>query len=469
MRVPYAKGLQLYTKSPLWMQNFLGFLTKPIPRSSLYGSGFNSFFQMLSKTQWYKPEPLKKIQENNLRSLIKHAYQNVPYYHKVFKKRKLRPDDIKTIEDLRKLPILSKDDVRKNFTQLVAVNSKNFNYGFNTTHGTTGKPLTFCLDQQNREKEYATQWRQLQWAGIDFSAKIATFRGNFVYTHGKTKAISKFNALSKELDFNSYNMNENLLLHYIKKLKNFQPDLIKGYPSVLQTMSKFMLNNNIKYSPKVIQTSSETLFQNDREFIEKAFECKIYDWYGQSEYVVSAGQCPEGNYHINVESGIMEFIKDDENVSPDELGEILGTGFFNYSMPFIRYKIGDVGRYSSDLCACGRALPLLQSLEGRINDLIITPDNKTISGLAFHHYWRRRINPYLPNVEDVHIIQKSKRKLLIELVKKEGYLDKETHIILKELKMLLGSQMEIEFKDVDPMQIGNKRRFTESELNANLG
>jgi phenylacetate-CoA ligase len=229
-----------------------------------------------------------------------------------------------------------------------------------------------------------------------------------------------------------------------------------------------MLNNNINYSPKVIQTSSESLFESNRELIEKAFECKIYDWYGQSEYVVSAGQCPEGNYHINVESGIMEFVKDNENVAPGELGEIVGTGFYNYSMPFIRYKLGDVGKSSDEVCACGRALPILESLDGRVNDIITTPDGKIISGLAFHHYWRRRINPYLPNVEDAHVIQKSKSKLLIELVKKEGYSDKETQKILTELKMLLGSGMEIEFKDMDSIQTGNKRRFTESELTLNL-
>ena len=450
------------------MQDIFALLTRPIPRSVMLGSGFHVFFQKLNKTQWYKPERLKRFQESRLRALIKHAYHNVPYYHKIFKERNIRPGDIKTIEDLKKLPILTKEDVRNHFDQLIAVNANDYKYGIGNTSGSTGKPLTFYLDQQNREIEYAAEWRQLSWAGIDFQDKIATFRGGLVYEHGKTKALWKFNALSKELNFNTFNMNESLLKIFIKKLKNFHPDLIKGYPSVLQIVSKFILSNNVVIDPKAIQTSSESVFESQREIIEEAFNCKMYDWYGQSEYVVSAGQCPEGNYHINGDSGIMEFVKNGENVASGELGEILGTGLYNYSMPFIRYKTDDIGKYSDEICTCGRGLPLLQSIEGRVTDLITTPDGKIISGTSFVHYWKHRISPHTPNVDYVHIIQKSKKRLLIEMVKKERYSNEETQTILRELKLLLGSEIEIGFKDLDSIPIGRKWRFTESELDTSL-
>lgn len=432
----------------------------------MLGSGFHTFFQELNRTQWYRPEELKRLQERRLRSIIKHAYDHVPYYHRNFRERKIRPSDVRTIEDLRKLPILTKEDVRDNFNQLMAVNAKNYKYGVSRTSGSTGKPLNFYLDQQNREKEYAAQWRQLQWAGIDFESRIATFRApeSLVHGHGKTKALWKFNALSKELDFDTLSMNGSTLKKYMERLREFTPDLVKGYPSALQTMAKSMLVSNTVIIPKAIQTSSESLSKSQRGIIEEAFNCKIYDWYGQSEYIVSAGQCPEGNYHVNAELGVMELVKDGENVTPGELGEILGTGLYNFSMPFVRYKIGDIGKYSGGRCVCGRGLPTMESLEGRLSEVIVFPDGRILSGVAFEVYWKDCITPYIPNVDYVHVIQKSKNKLLVEMVKTDHFSSQEMRKILEELKMLLGPLMEIEFRYLDSIPIGRKVRFTHSEL-----
>ena len=461
--------MKIYSESPLWIQDIFALFTRPIPRSALLGSGFHAFFQKLNKTQWYKPKRLKRFQESKLSALIKHAYHNVPYYHKIFKERNIRPKDIKTIEDLKKLPILTKEDIRNHFSQLTAVNAKDYKYGTGKTSGTTGKPLPFLLDQQNREMEYACQWRQRVWANINFSSKIAIFRAGLGWRKfEQDKPCWKFNALSKELEFNILGMDKNMLKTYVEQLKKFRPDLIEGYPSAIQLLATYILEykENGIFS-RAIRTSSETLSDSQRSIIEDGFRCKVYDWYAQSEYVVSAGQCSEGNYHI-VESGIMEFIRDGEQVGEGEVGEIVGTGLYNYSMPFIRYRTGDVGKYSEEKCNCGRGLPIIQSLEGRVSDTLITPSGKLLSVTTFEVYWKCRISPHTPNVDYVHIIQKSKRKLLIEMVKKEHYSNEETQTILRELRALLGSEVEIEFKDLDSIPIGRKLRFAESELNISL-
>ena len=466
MRIPYAKGLEIYSKSPLWMQDIFALITRPIPRSVMLGSGFHAFFQELNKTQWYKPEKLKRFQESRLRALVKHAYHKVPYYYKIFKGRNIRPDDIKTIEDLKKLPILTKENVRNHFDELTAVNAKDYRYGTGKTSGSTGTPLTFLLDQQNREMEYAGQWRQRIWANINFHSKISTLRGTLGWRKfEKAKPCWKFNALSKQLEFNVFGIDKNMLKMYVEKLKRFQPDLIEGYPSAIQLLAMYILDCDIKgIFPRAIQTSSETLSDSQRSIIEEGFCCKVYDWYSQSEYVVAASECPEGNYHV-VESGIMEFIRDGEQVREGEMGEIVGTGLYNYSMPFIRYRTSDLGKYSGEKCNCARGLSIIQSLEGRVSDTIITPDGKLLSGMSFEHYWKHRISPYTPNVDYVHIIQKSKRRLVIEMVKNEHYSDEETQTILRELKVLLGPEIEVELKDLDSIPVGEKWRFTESELN----
>ena len=469
MRISFGRGLEIYSRSPLCIQDIFALLTRPIPRYVLLGSGFQLFFQELNKTQWFKPKRLKRFQESKLRVLIKHAYYNVPYYHRIFKERNIRPADVKTTEDLKKLPMLTKEDVRKNFDQLIAMNAKEYKYGIGKTSGSTGKPLAFLLDQQNREMEYASQWRQRTWANVDFNSKIATLRGTLGWRRFKKgKPCWKTNALSKQLEFNIFGIDKNMFRMYVEKLKKFQPDLMEGYPSAIQLLAIYILEFDAKgIFPEAIQTSSETLSNSQRSIIEKSFQCKVYDYYGQSEYVVSASECPEGNYHI-VESGIMEFIRDGEQVAEGEIGEIVGTGLCNYSMPLIRYRTGDIGKHSGEKCNCERGLPVIRSLEGRVSDTIITPDGKLLSGMSFEHYWKHRISPYTPNVDYVHVIQKSKRKFLIEMVKNEHYSIEETQTILRELKGLLGPDIEVEFKDLDSIPIGRKWRFTESELNVGL-
>lgn len=472
MRIPYSKGLEIYGKSPPLVQSIFALFLMPIPRSVMLGSGFHTFFRELTRTQWYKPERLKRFQESRLRALIRHAYHKVPYYHRIFRERNIRYDDVRTIKDLEKIPILTKDDVRNHFSELVAVNAREYRYGIGRTSGSTGKPLTFYLDQQNREIEYATQWRQRRWANIHFNSKIATFRpfrGNLGWINFQSgKPRWKFNAFSKQLEFNVFGIDKTTLKMYVNRLTKFCPGLIEGFPSTIELLAKYILEHNIKgVSPAAVQTSSEKLSDHQRAVIKEAFDCRVYDWYGQSEYVVSAGECPEGNYHI-VESGIMEFIKDGEQISEGEIGEIIGTGLYNYSMPFIRYRTTDLGRYSEEKCSCGRGLPIIRSLEGRVSDLIIAPDGKLISGASFEHYWKHQISPHAPNLDYVHVIQKSNKKLLIEIVKKEGYSDKETQALLRGLILLLGPEVQIELKDLGSIPNGRKWRFTESELDISL-
>lgn len=469
MRIPYGKGIEIYNKGSPWLQEIFALATRPIPRSVMLGSGFHAFFRELNRTQWFKPERLEKIQESKLRALIRHAYDNVPYYHKIFKERNMTPGDVKTIEDLRKLPMLTKEDVRKNYNQLVALNAKDYKYGIGKTGGSTGRRLAFLLDQQNREMEYASLWRQRVWANVGFNSRIASFRGHISWEKFRRSEPSwRLNALSKQLDFNIFAMDEKMLEVYVDKLRRYKPDLIEGWPSAIHLLAMYLLKHNAKgISPVAVQTSSETLLDNQRTVIEEAFQCRVYDWYGQSEYVVSAGQCPEGNCHI-AESGIMELIKNGEQVGEGEFGEIIGTRLYNYSMPFIRYRVRDVGKCTKEECCCERGLAIVRSLEGRVSDIIVTTDGKLITGANFEGVWIYRIRPHTPNVNYVHVIQKSKDKLIVEMVKEQHYSDEETRVILSELKSVLGANMDIEIRDLDSVPLQRKRRFAESGLNISL-
>jgi phenylacetate-CoA ligase len=182
---------------------------------------------------------------------------------------------------------------------------------------------------------------------------------------------------------------------------------------------------------------------------------------------VSVDECPEGSYHVT-ESGILEVVRDGEQVSDGEIGEIIGTGLYNYSMPLIRYRTTDICRHSGGSCSCGRGMPLVQSLEGRTSDTILASEGKIVTGMSFEHYWKHEISPFTPHLDYVHVIQRFDKRILVKMVKKEGYSDEETMAIIRGLNSLLGPDIQVEFEELNAVPAQRKWRFTESELNVCL-
>ncbi len=463
--VSYGTGLSLYKKSPRFVKKCINSLLSPIPRSVLLGRGFHEKLDLLLKTETWSSTDLVHFQEKKLRDLISHTYTYCPYYRDIFTKAKVHPADIKEIEDLRKLPILTKDIIRHNFNEIVSLNYNEFKPGLAHTSGSTGEPLEFYLDQQNREAEYASVWRQAFWGGMrDINVKIATFRGDFVYDFEKTDDLSRWDGISKECIFNTYNLNRTTVHRIVQKLNKFKPLLIKGFPHSLYILSRFIDEEgfSLDVQPLLIQTSSEQLTLQMRETIESAFECKIMDWYSQSEYVVSFGQCECGTYHQTMETGIMGFIEDEWG-----LERLVGTGLWNYSMPFINYDVGDiVDTETGPKCACGRDLMSVRSFEGRLNDILYTPDGRAVSGGGLDHYWKHRVIPSLTTVpEYIHFIQDSRSKLSIQVYSSKELLKEDLNSISSGLIPLFGNEMGIEIALLDQLPTAKKWKLVDSRVN----
>jgi phenylacetate-CoA ligase len=463
--VSYSTGLSLYKKSPQFVKKCINSVLSPIPRSALLGKGFHEKLDLLLKTETWSSTDLVRFQEKKLRDLISHAYTYCPYYRDVFTNAGLHPRDIRSIEDLRKLPILTKDIIRHNFDEIVSSKYNEFKPGLAHTSGSTGEPLEFYLDQQNREAEYASVWRQIFWGGIkDLNTKIATFRGDFVYDFEKTRDVSRWDGVSKELIFNTYNLNRTTVHRIVQKLNEFKPLLIKGYPHSLYVLSQFISEggSSLNFKPLLIQTSSEQLTLQMRETVEATFGCKIMDWYSQSEYVVSFGQCECGTYHQTMETGVMDYIEDEWG-----LERLVGTGLWNYSMPLINYNVDDIIDTKTDKkCACGRDLASIQSFEGRSNDIIYTPDGRAISGGGgLEVYWRRRVIPSLTVIpEYIHFTQESRNKLLIQLYCSKGLIEDDLNAISLGFNPLFGNEMDIDIMLLDQLPNTKKWKLVDSKV-----
>ncbi len=413
----------------------------------------------LRKTQWWSPTQLKELQNQRLKFLIKHAYNDVPYYRRIFRERKLTPNDIKTEEDLHKLPILTKDIIRKNFSGLEAVNFDSWKPWLSKTGGSTGEPLKFYITKTNISVGWACNFRGWEWAGYKLRDKCVNLGGSSIVPAQKSKLSKRLRyVIERNLPLSAVSMNKEIMNQYAEKIRQFKPKFIRGYPSAIYLFAEHLKEARTEdINPKAILTTAEVLYPIQRKAIESQFGCRVFDGYGARDGGANAMECSEhSGFHVSVESAVIEFVKDNETVSSGESGEMLCTDLFNYAMPFIRYAVGDVGTPADELCQCGRGLPLIKSIEGRTADIIKLGDGTVLSGPAFTLLFKEF------DIEQYQIVQTAKNRLLIKVVKGIDYAEKDTTSILNVIKAHAGEDAEVNIEivdDIPPMKSGKRRFF----------
>ena len=232
---------KIYNSSPPFIQN-IGRRVYPHFKKPIWKNPeFLKWYNFLQESQWWSKEKLEKYQIQQLSKLLNHAYENVPYYRRVFDKRSLKPKDIKNFDDLKKLPYLTKDDVRKNLKDLIARNILKEDMKYVTTGGTSGEPLGFYIERKTNIIRMAFEWREWNWMGYKFGDRCIVLRGNVV----KRKENGKPNwwEYDKENNYlilSTYDMTDENLPKYIKKIEAFKPRIIRAYPSAIDILAKFI-------------------------------------------------------------------------------------------------------------------------------------------------------------------------------------------------------------------------------------
>ena len=241
--------------------------------------------------------------------------------------------------------------------------------------------------------------------------------------------------------FSSYHITEENIPYYIDKLVKFKPDYIDAYPSSLYSIARYAQkhNINIKKVTNGITTSAETLLPDQRETIETVFGVPVTDQYGAAEMCIFVGQCKKGNYHIHSDYAVVEFLKEDgSQAGPGEEAEIVCTGLINPVMPLVRYRIGDRGILSDKKCKCGSPFPVMEKILGRMDDVIVTPDDRRVG----------RLSPVLKGfpVKEVQYIQKTVDALEVLIIKDCGYTGDTDKDVISELRKRLGHDICIGIK-----------------------
>ena len=401
----------------------------------------------LRRDQHSSESELRNSQTKRLRAIINHAYTNVPFYRRKFDEARIKPDDIKNVEDLTRIPMSTRNEIQA--TPLSEITAKNTDLNKcikRTTSGSTGIPLTVIVDSRAERFEEALWTRACLENGLRIQDRMA------VIHDPRSRRASRTNDMIQKIGImrRKYVSIFDTVEQQYRLIEEYNPQAIKGYSSSLAILADFVKQQSSHIRPRQIFSGAELLDSQTRKLISSVFEAEVFDNYASNEFTLMAWECREHEgYHINVENVIMEFIADGETVAPGERGEIVCTGLTNYAMPLIRYRLGDVGIPNEKQCSCGRTLPLMKVVEGRADDFLITTDGRLISPLVFFPF------PFKEGeTRQFRVIQERRDKLIIQLVLQEG-VRSEPEIFehaRKEISRLFGAATRVEFQTLDKIE-----------------
>ena len=464
---------KIYYSSPVWLQNLLVSAYGVSLRHKRYGKGTREQLEFLLSNESKNREELYEIQQLLFVKTAKAALSHVPFYRSWAAEHHIHPGDIRGLEALSLFPILDKETVRENplnFYDERYLSSKSA--FFLSTSGTTGTPLKILTDSLFRTKHYAFWSRIRAWFGLSPIPRRATLFGRIIMLpETDAPPFWRYDLVQKNLLLSSYHLSENNLGFYVKKLVDYNPDELIGYPSSLYHLALYIVARNLggMIHPKVVFTTAENLLPYQKSVIFDAFRCPVINQYGCTEMAMFASECEHGRLHLHPEHGFVEVLsptgKTHNGGGETVTGEMICTGFVNTAMPLLRYRLGDeVSLNRSMKCPCGRMFPVIEEVEGRCDDIIKTPDGRPIG----------RLDPVFKGfagIKECQIVQESLLKVTVNIVCDVMFSTKVEEELLNEFRKRLGKLMEIKIIKMDsiPRTSGGKFRPVISHLKNNNG
>lgn len=340
----------------------------------------NRHLPNIFKTERYSQSEIKKFQEKHLKKIIHYSYHNIPYYKKLFEQRNIHPNDIRGIEDLKKIPPLSRKKAIENYDSLI---NPSFILNTHLSSATTGQRLKWAYSKEWGNLFNQILWRGFSWAGLNHDKRVVSFFSRVI------GEVTKNSLIIRE------GFDKDLIDNHIDSVLKFKPDFAYCYASSAYLTAQYLLQKGLKIPLEGIIVTSDHLFPHFKPVIEEAFQCKVFNNYGCNDGGAWGAECVERTgFHHDFERSIIEF---------DENGKMLLTDLWNTAMPFIRYENGDTGEWIKQACKCGRQMSLFK-VNGRLSDYIITP-TQVFSPTAIDILLR---NEYFINIQ---LVQQNEQKI----------------------------------------------------------
>ncbi len=412
--------------------------------------------QAMEKSQWLPLETIQKNQLDQLKTFLTQVQIHVPYYRKLFQQLDFHPENIETLSDLSRLPLLSKSTIKANLEDLKADNAQHLSR-FNTG-GSSGEPLVFFIGKKRVSHDVAAKWRATRWWGVDVGDPEIVVWGSPIELGAQDGLRGLRDKVFRTQLLPAFAMSEPKLNEFVQIMQRVRPKMLFGYPSALAHIAAHAEKHDQKLDNlgiKVAFVTSECLYDHQRKLIERIFACPVANGYGGRDAGFIAHECPEGRLHITAEDIIIEIIDAQGDKLPNgEAGEIVVTHLATGDFPFIRYRTGDIGVLSDESCPCRRGLPVLKEIQGRTSDFIVAQDGTVLHGLALIYILRD-----IEDIEEFKIIQHSlqQTEVFIKVVSKLS--EKTENQIQEAFKARLGASVEIDIHYVEHIEKEKSGKF----------
>ncbi len=373
-------------------------------------------YQGLRRTQYDSPEAIRTRQWQAVTGLLQHAYATTSFWHDRLDQAGIRPDQVLSWEDFRAVPVLTKEDMRRHGPDLVSNRYAQAHLHHKKTSGSTGVSVEVFVDDAAQQFKRACTLRSDEWSGWRLGERAAKVWGNPEYLKRGWRGRLRNLLLDRACYLDTLQMDEAALDRFTHCLKRRPPALLFGHAHSLYLLAQFLRSRNGPgFRPRGIVSTAMVLHSWERQAIEEVFGCPVTNRYGCEEVSLIACECERHQgLHINADGVYVEVLRPDGSpAEAGEVGAVVVTDLVNQAMPMIRYQVGDLAVASQRRCPCGRGLPLLERVDGRLADYVVAPGGKLISGISLTENFATLV----PGVAQFQIVQESMSRFRFRIVR----------------------------------------------------
>lgn len=434
---------RFYAKLPVWAQHAAvsayGYYWKWLR----FGPGYRNFLAGYREREQFTSSEWDSWQQARLREILEIAVERVPYYQNAWSDAEKAAAREGQLEDL---PLLEKAALRADPKAFLRQDiHPKLELVFHTS-GSTGTPIaTYWLISELRDSLALREARSAAWAGVSFREPRATFSGRIVEPDPESAGpFYRYNLAEKQVYFSAFHLRPAAARGYVQALWRHKVQWMTGYAVSSYLLAKFILEQNLSLPPlKAIITTSEKLTPGMRRVMEKAYGCRIFEEYSTVENVLFASECEKGRLHLSPDVAIVEVLRPDgSRCLPGEVGEVVCTSLIRQYQPLIRYRLGDLAAWDSAPCPCGRQMPVLKEVVGRIEDVVIGPDGRRM--VRFHGIFVDQ-----PHVQEGQIVQETLENICVKVVPTPGFGQQDIEDITRRIRQRLGAQVQVTVDIVD--------------------
>jgi phenylacetate-CoA ligase len=453
--------VKVYRAMPVAIQNAAISVAGLKWRHDRYGGTFRELLASLQKSEWFERDRIETYQAERLSLVLKHAYESVPYYQRLLRVAGAIPSDIRSLGDLGRLPTLTKETARTAGRELLSTAPLGGLRVYQTS-GTTGTPLTIWKTAHADRFQWAVWWRHRARFGLQLGDRFLTFGAKVPSLSSEPRTpIWRTNYAIHQSYLPVSHLGPNVVPAAVDWIGSKRFAFFSGYPSGMYVLARGMLERGLRFSspPRVVCCGSEELQPWVSETISTAFQAKVTQVYGMGESAAGFAECELGRLHIDFELGIVELLPVAGQPPDSRLRRLVCTGLQNLAFPMLRYEVGDYVQVSDVPCGCGRESVVIESVDGRLEDFVITPDGRHVFGL-------NQVFKLARQVKESQVVQERSTEVLIRLVPAQGYDGSDEDVLRAELALRLGGSVGIRFQIVEsiPRTAGGKLRAVLSSV-----